>query len=124
MPAAGQRSQTPHGHGIGVVATRPDNQRFTVGCGVGDGNRTGADIEAKGSHASRPHIAEKDYERLPASAEAMVYLAMMPLMTKRLAKQPALPDAGLTGKAQVPAIYFDILVWDMRHQAADVRHTK
>jgi len=29
----------------------------------------------------------KDYERLPASGEAMVYLAMITLMTKRLAKQ-------------------------------------
>ena len=30
----------------------------------------------------------------------------------------------LTHKAQVPAIYFDILVWDMRHQEADASHTK
>ena len=30
----------------------------------------------------------------------------------------------LTDKAQVLAIYLDILVWDMRHYAADVCHTK
>jgi putative transposase len=36
---------------------------------------------------NRARRLSKDYERLPASAEAMVYLAMMPLMTKRLAKQ-------------------------------------
>lgn len=36
---------------------------------------------------NRARRLSKDYERLPASAEAMVYLAMLPLMTKRLAKQ-------------------------------------
>ena len=36
---------------------------------------------------NRARRLSKDYERLPASAEAMVYLAMVPLMTKRLAKQ-------------------------------------
>jgi len=36
---------------------------------------------------NRARRLSKDYERLPASAEAMVYLAMMPLMAKRLAKQ-------------------------------------
>jgi putative transposase len=36
---------------------------------------------------NRARRLSKDYERLPASAEAMVYLAMVPVMTKRLAKQ-------------------------------------
>lgn len=36
---------------------------------------------------NRARRLSKDYERLPASAEAMVYVAMLPLMTKRLAKQ-------------------------------------
>jgi putative transposase len=36
---------------------------------------------------NRARRLSKDYERLTASGEAMVYLAMLPLMTKRLAKQ-------------------------------------
>jgi putative transposase len=36
---------------------------------------------------NRSRRLSKNYERLPASSEAMVYLAMLPLMTKRLAKQ-------------------------------------
>jgi putative transposase len=36
---------------------------------------------------NRARRLSKDYERLPASAEAMVYVAMISLMTKRLAKQ-------------------------------------
>lgn len=36
---------------------------------------------------NRARRLSKDYERLAASGEAMVYLAMLPLMTKRLAKQ-------------------------------------
>lgn len=36
---------------------------------------------------NRARRLSKDYERLTASSEAMVYLAMLPLMTKRLAKQ-------------------------------------
>jgi len=36
---------------------------------------------------NRARRLSKDYERLPASGEAMVYVAMLPLMTKRLAKQ-------------------------------------
>jgi putative transposase len=37
---------------------------------------------------NRARRLSKDYERLTAAGEAMVYLAMLPLMTKRLAKQP------------------------------------
>lgn len=36
---------------------------------------------------NRTRRLSKNYERLSASSEAMVYLAMLPLMTKRLAKQ-------------------------------------
>ena len=36
---------------------------------------------------NRSRRLSKNYERLSASSEAMVYLAMLPLMTKRLAKQ-------------------------------------
>ena len=36
---------------------------------------------------NRPRRLSKNYERLTASSEAMVYLAMLPLMTRRLAKQ-------------------------------------
>jgi len=36
---------------------------------------------------NRSRRLSKNYERLSASSEAMVYLAMMPLMTRRLAKQ-------------------------------------
>ena len=36
---------------------------------------------------NRARRLSKNYERLSASSEAMVYLAMLPLMTKRLAKQ-------------------------------------
>lgn len=36
---------------------------------------------------NRSRRLSKDFERLPASSEAMVYLAILPLMTKRLAKQ-------------------------------------
>jgi putative transposase len=36
---------------------------------------------------NRSRRLSKNYERLPASSEAMIYLAMLPLMTKRLAKQ-------------------------------------
>lgn len=36
---------------------------------------------------NRSRRLSKNFERLPASSEAMVYLAMLPLMTKRLAKQ-------------------------------------
>jgi len=36
---------------------------------------------------NRSRRLSKNYERLTASSEAMVYLAMLPLMTRRLAKQ-------------------------------------
>jgi len=36
---------------------------------------------------NRSRRLSKNYERLSTSSEAMVYLAMLPLMTKRLAKQ-------------------------------------
>jgi putative transposase len=36
---------------------------------------------------NRARRLSKNYERLTASSEAMVYLAMLPLMTRRLAKQ-------------------------------------
>jgi hypothetical protein len=36
---------------------------------------------------NRSRRLSKNYERLSASSAAMVYLAMLPLMTKRLAQQ-------------------------------------
>jgi putative transposase len=36
---------------------------------------------------NRSRRLSKNFERLPTSSEAMVYVAMLPLMTKRLAKQ-------------------------------------
>jgi len=37
---------------------------------------------------NRSRRLSKNFERLPASSEALIYLAMLPLVTRRLAKQP------------------------------------